>query len=248
MSLTKCGVNTNVIENLPDAPNLPTEQLKQKFDEAGVGIKNYLNAILIDEIESLVATEKADLQRMVSEQKTILENAINEQKTTLSTEINNKILEDNKKKYYVGKIIMDTKDVNPATYLGFGTWQKWGQGRVPVGVSTATEFNTVEKTGGSSTHTHDNGKTGGPSVANTGSHVLTVQEIPSHSHTIAFAFGGSGSDRRVLNGTTTQEGTKTNNTGGGQGHTHSLNAHTHTIASGSNIQPYITCYMWKRVS
>ena len=38
------------------------------------------------------------------------------------------ILEDNKKKYYVGKIIIETANVNPATYLGFGTWQYWGGG------------------------------------------------------------------------------------------------------------------------
>lgn len=32
------------------------------------------------------------------------------------------ILEDNKKKYYVGKIILDTANINPVTYLGFGTY------------------------------------------------------------------------------------------------------------------------------
>ena len=44
------------------------------------------------------------------------------------------ILEDNKKKYYVGKIILDTANINPVTYLSFGTWKLWGSGRVPVGV------------------------------------------------------------------------------------------------------------------
>lgn len=40
--------------------------------------------------------------------------------------VTNKILEDNKKKYPIGKIIFSTEDTNPADYLGFGTWEAWG--------------------------------------------------------------------------------------------------------------------------
>ena len=42
----------------------------------------------------------------------------------------------------------------------------------------------------------------------------------------------------------------TNGTGGGGGHTHSIPAHSHTASSGSvsTLQPYITCYMWKRTA
>ena len=73
---------------------------------------------------------------------------------TLEDAITQAISEDNKKKYYVGKIIMDTANVNPVTYLGFGTWQYWGQGRVPVGVdANDSDFNAVEKTGGEKKHT-----------------------------------------------------------------------------------------------
>lgn len=35
------------------------------------------------------------------------------------------IVADNQAKYYVGKVIIDTANVNPATYLGFGTWAYW---------------------------------------------------------------------------------------------------------------------------
>lgn len=81
--------------------------------------------------------------------------------------IADKILEDNKKKYPVGKIIMSTTNTNPSTYLGFGTWKLWGSGRVPVGVDTGqTEFNSSEKEGGEKTHT------------------LNVTEIPTHSHMV----------------------------------------------------------------
>ena len=48
--------------------------------------------------------------------------------------IANAILEDNKKKYPIGKIILSEIGTNPNSYLGFGTWELWGQGKVPVGV------------------------------------------------------------------------------------------------------------------
>lgn len=105
----------------------------------------------------------------------------------------------------VGHIRMETTNINPATYLGFGVWTLWGSGKVPVGVNTAdTDFATVEKTGGSKTvkltlaqipshahtftgtahshglnsHTHTYGK----SSTTTGSTKLTVAQLPAHIH------------------------------------------------------------------
>lgn len=75
------------------------------------------------------------------------------------------------------------------------------RGRVGVGKSTDTEFNTLGKTGGEKTHT------------------LTIEEIPSHTHmldnttTTGFAGGQSGAARDV--GTPIKE---TSSTGGGQPH------------------------------
>ena len=67
--------------------------------------------------------------------------------------------------YPVGSIYMSTSGTNPSSFLG-GTWVAWGSGRVPVGVNTSDgNFNTIEKTGGESSHT------------------LTVAEMPSHTHT-----------------------------------------------------------------
>ena len=69
------------------------------------------------------------------------------------------------KLYPVGSIKMSVENRNPALDIG-GTWTVWGSGRVPVGVNTTdTDFNTVEKTGGSKTNT------------------LTTAQIPAHSHT-----------------------------------------------------------------
>lgn len=71
------------------------------------------------------------------------------------------------KTYPIGSIYMSVNSTSPATLFG-GTWVRWGNGRIPVGVDTSqTEFNTVGKTGGEKTHT------------------LTEAEMPQHSHTIA---------------------------------------------------------------
>lgn len=120
--------------------------------------------------------------------------------------------------YPVGSIYMSVNNTNPSTFFG-GTWVSWGAGRVPVGVDTNdTDFATVEQTGGEKTHT------------------LTVSEMPSHKHTVEAI--GSGTTQQELTafnvGTTSGvDGyAGTDFTGGGQAH--------------NNLQPYITCYMWKR--
>lgn len=120
--------------------------------------------------------------------------------------------------YPVGSIYMSVNNTNPSTFFG-GTWVSWGAGRVPVGVDTNdTDFATVEKTGGEKTHT------------------LTVSEMPSHKHTVEAI--GTGTTQQEL--TAFNAGHKTgvdgyagtDFTGGGQAH--------------NNLQPFITCYMWKR--
>lgn len=96
-----------------------------------------------------------------------------------------------------------------------------GGGRVPVSVDTTqTEFDTVEETGGAKTHT------------------LTETEMPSHQHfsglyQVADRFGSGGRDAA---GTYSGYGgaVYTSSTGGSGAH--------------NNLQPYITCYMWKRTA
>ncbi len=140
--------------------------------------------------------------------------------------------------YPIGSILMNTVGTNPSTYLG-GSWVAWGVGRVPVGVNTSdSNFNTVEKTGGASKHT------------------LTSTEMPVHTHTqnshghlatsrtTTYASGSQSSWRCMsFVGTNSDYAqnvwvtatTATNQNAGGGG------AH-------NNLQPYITCYMWKRTA
>lgn len=59
--------------------------------------------------------------------------------------------------YPIGSIYISVNATNPSKWFG-GTWQSFGSGRTLVGVDTSqTEFNTVQKTGGSKymqAHTH----------------------------------------------------------------------------------------------
>ena len=128
-------------------------------------------------------------------------------------------------KHPVGSILMSAENVNPSTYLG-GTWVAWGSGRVPVGVDTTqTEFDTVEETGGEKTHT------------------LIASEIPEHTHTVYDTYPVIGSDPiGVSTGSTyiakldeVESVLRTTSAVGSSG-------------SHNNLQPYITCYMWKRTA
>lgn len=118
----------------------------------------------------------------------------------------------------IGKIRLSVENVNPSTHLGFGTWERWGQGRVPVGVATSGTFNTVEKTGGEETH------------------ILKTSELPAHAHTYPVNSPGSGAQYGPSDTVSQTNNVKssTNEAGGGEAH--------------NNLQPYITCYMWKRTA
>lgn len=136
----------------------------------------------------------------------------------------------------VGSIVITTVAQSPELVFG-GTWITWGSGRVPVGVDKAQEeFETVEKTGGEK------------------SHWLSIHETPSHTHALepngsaySFAWGASKGNVHV----------QANAVGGaspsGSNYLYTRqNEWNQTGASGStqphnNLQPYITCYMWKRI-
>jgi hypothetical protein len=123
--------------------------------------------------------------------------------------------------YPVGSIYMSaTMSSASQVEAAFGgTWVAWGAGRVPVGVDTSqTEFDTVEETGGEKTHK------------------LTTNEMPSHYHTVRgnLKNQGSGTAFRELGNESSTNAGRTENTGGGQPH--------------NNLQPYITCYVYKRTA
>ena len=124
------------------------------------------------------------------------------------------------KVYPVGSIYTSVNSTNPSTLFG-GTWERFGNGKVLVGVDeNDTNFNTVEKTGGEKTHT------------------LTVDEMPSHSHTTYLNSSTSEGNynKHYMRGAdySTSETYTSSSVGGNTAH--------------NNLQPYITVYMWKRVA
>lgn len=137
----------------------------------------------------------------------------------------------------VGEIEINTSGVNPATKYGVGTWELWGQGKMPVGVdSTDSDFDAAEKTGGSKTKTFNlsdkgyakiSGIGGGSTAPNTvyiGADRISCPEYSYKTKSAASSTSGGGSSSTFgtpLGGSTDE---------------------------GDVMNPYITCYMWKRVA
>ncbi len=119
--------------------------------------------------------------------------------------------------YPVGSIYTNADDdTNPEILLGFGTWVPFGEGRVLVTKHAGLPYcDTLGETGGSSRHT------------------LTINEMPSHTHTYSKAYndstpGGSGYEAGGRDGCTTST------SAAGSGYSH------------NNLQPYIVVCMWRR--
>lgn len=139
----------------------------------------------------------------------------------------------------IGSIEINITGTNPGTYLG-GTWVAWGSGRVPVGVDTSqSEFNTVEETGGAKTHTLTANQSG----------------IRDHRHEIR---GGIGANAGSYDDSFARSGVgdggfrtglpKALTSPYGSNGYGSFDITEDAIESHNNLQPYITCYMWKRTA
>lgn len=170
-NLTKFTSDVLNVSALADRPSVSGAQLKAVFDEAGKDIKTYINTILTEELD----TKLSDLD------------------TLINTRVQNKMQDI----YHIGKVIIDFTDTNPASYLGFGTWDRIAEGKVLVGYdSNDTDYNASGKTGGNKkitlavgdlpSHNHSYDKTS--SVTGT---ALSAGQLPSHSHTYIRATGTS---------------------------------------------------------
>lgn len=137
--------------------------------------------------------------------------------------------------YPVGSIYMSVNSTNPSNLFG-GTWVEWGSGRVPVGIdSSDSDFSSVESTGGAKTHTLTESQL--PKIS--GSLTLHGQESGTNIYNVGGHFSGTymGGKYKAPNATTSSAYSYANITysfGGGGSH--------------NNLQPYITCYMWKRTA
>lgn len=126
--------------------------------------------------------------------------------------------------YPVGSIYMSVNNTDPGTLFG-GTWEAWGTGRVPVGVDSGdSDFSTSEKIGGEKTNTHNHYTLSGndDNMLYVGS---TQHAVRSRVPTLK---------RGAISFTSYGEG---------------LCREDSTYDESINIlQPYVTCYMWKRTA
>lgn len=124
--------------------------------------------------------------------------------------------------YPVGCIYTSTVATNPATVFGFGTWTAFGTGRTLVGFDSGqAEFDAVEETGGSKTHT------------------LQITEIPAHTHGMLSLTAATGAVASYEHGTVDATSTASAESSAATGSTGGGGAH-------NNLQPYIVVYFWKR--
>ncbi len=149
------------------------------------------------------------------------------------------------KVYPIGCVYISISNTDPSTLFG-GTWETYGQGRTLVGVGTGND--------GSIDKTFTANSTGGEY-----NHILSVSEMPKHTHQSRVWVPGSFSATDITSGrfkglagircesyyseiiNVYSEGGDIQ--GGGTGVLYSGESQPH-----NNIQPYITVYMWKRVS
>lgn len=130
--------------------------------------------------------------------------------------------------YPVGSIYMSTNSTSPQVFLG-GEW-------TPIEdtfLLSAGSTYIAGDSGGNATHSHT-----------TQGHTLTVNEIPSHNHSLNYRFVfAAGTDRAGLYQSGTASGTwYSGNSGSGKSHSHG------DTGSSSNMPPYLVVYMWTRIA
>ena len=131
--------------------------------------------------------------------------------------------------YPIGSIYLSCSNVSPASFFG-GTWEQI-KDRFLLACGDAYSNG---KTGGRANHKHP-----------TSGHILTVEEIPSHRHSLVNTNpDGEGSQYTV--GISYGKGFGWNmytlNEGGGQAHSHG------DTGSANHLPPYLAVYMWKRIA
>lgn len=131
--------------------------------------------------------------------------------------------------YPVGSIYLSVNDVNPSTIFG-GTWERI-KDRFLLGAGD----------------TYSNGSTGGEAT-----HTLTKEEMPEHGH--AFGYNAGSRLETAIAYSINLNGSVNPNIpsftmGGDYGSAGSVTINTSGNSKAhNNMPPYLTVYMWKRVS
>ena len=153
--------------------------------------------------------------------------------------------------YPVGSIYMSTEDdtIEKVQKRFGGTWEKYSEGRTLIGEGTGTDSNGLVKTFTSS------------SAGGEYSHKLTINEMPSHTHTFSATTSADGAhthlalhlkdlDGKNLGWSGIVGSYSTANVGSVGNHTHNVSGTTAASGSGTSFSiqtPYIVTYMYKRI-
>lgn len=134
--------------------------------------------------------------------------------------------------YPIGSIYQSTAPTNPTTFMG-GVWERFGNGKVLVGVDEVDgDFNSGSKTGGSKSHSHSDG-----------SYEAAIGSVGGDIASLGFKHGNqnvTGKERPTY----TVQGKGINNNV-------TFNHFTDIVGrsgEASTLQPYITVYRWRRTA
>jgi microcystin-dependent protein len=163
--------------------------------------------------------------------------------------------------YPVGSYFYTDSTKNPAELLGGGIWARAAQGRVLVGLDEGqTEFDTAGETGGEKTHVLTTNEM--PSHSHGGA---TGNDSPDHSHSLAATINVTKSNAESTATGTTDNGGHSVNAGhttarfvspldvtGGTGGASTRHSHSISAEGGgaahNNLPPYLVTYIWKRTA
>lgn len=171
-----------------------------------------------------------------------LENAIKELKKYVDQQSPGGVTLDSV--YPIGSVYISANGANPNAIIG-GTWEEFATGRTLIGYDPSDDDLT------------ETGMTGGEKT-----HVLTVEEMPSHNHSAST--GGAGKHTHTVGyrkrqdayGKGTMDAMHWNTGTASTIGTSEVANHSHTVtveSTGSgmahnNMMPYITVRMWKRTA
>ena len=141
-----------------------------------------------------------------------------------------------------------------------GSWERVSEGKTLVGVDEDdTSFNVPNKTGGSKSINLAHSHTVNSHTHTTKDHALTIAEMPRHKHALDYqnvqrGTTGSPTSTRIPTSSNYTGTVDTNYTGSGEAHNHgettasSPGTTSELSTSQSILNPYITVYIWKRIS
>ena len=144
--------------------------------------------------------------------------------------------------YPVGSIYMSVNSTSPADLFG-GTWEAMPAGRVLLAQGTS-EWG-VEYQAGSTGGEHEHQLSVGELPAH--GHNATANSTGDHTHTVVGRDGGATKYTDNASYYKRTDTSSTYNTGSSGSHTHSVTVDKSGEGKSHNtMQPYLSCYMWRR--